>query len=327
MTTKTYTVGQLASRCGVAVKTVQFYADEGLLRARGGATDAGYRLFTDADAADLRMIRSLRALGFSLEAIRGMLGGAADPHSAARLQLDIVDTQLRSLRRQRAIIASALAADGASDVRRRLQLAEAAATLGAAERDAAVERFMERVRRAEPLEPESELRRMVAMDLPDDLTDAQLDAWLELSAIMEDETFIAVLHAQHEPFRAHAGTIGGPDDEPQSKRAGFGAVVGPIVAQAGAALADGCKPDSARVSELVERWVRAFAEGLDRTDDVAFRKWLLDYARKTNDPRMQRFWELVGTMKGRPGGVSPFVAAQQLLIDGLAAELEKRARR
>jgi DNA-binding transcriptional MerR regulator len=309
MTTKAYTVGQLAARCGVAVKTVQFYAEEGLLRARGGATDAGYRLFTDDDDADLRMIRSLRALGFSLDAIRGMLGGAADPRSAAQLQLEIVDTQLRSLRRQRTIIASALAAADASDLRRKLHLAEAAATLGAAERDAVVERFMDRVRCGEPLPPDSNLRRMIAMDLPDDLTDGQLDAWLELSALMEDETFIAVLHAQHDPFRDRPG------------HEAFGAAIGPIVAEAMTALADASGPESSRVSHLVERWVRAYSDGLGRPDDAAFRRWLLDYAAQTNDPRMQRFWELAGALKGRPAGVSPFIAAQQLLIDGLAAKL------
>ena len=68
MENATYTVGQFAARCGTNAKTVQFYLEEGLLRARGGTTASGYRLFTDDDAADLRFIRSMRALGFSLDA-------------------------------------------------------------------------------------------------------------------------------------------------------------------------------------------------------------------------------------------------------------------
>lgn len=311
MTTKTYTVGQLASRCGVAVKTVQYYAEEGLLSARGGTTEAGYRLFTDGDEADLRLIRSLRALGFSLVAIRGMLEGTGEPRETAKLQLEIVDSQLRSLRRQRAAIAAALEAGETADVRRKLALAQAAATLGAAERDATVDRFVSRVRHGEALEPGSNLRGMIAMDLPDELTDAQLGAWLELSTLMDDDSFVETLHAQHEPFRGASGPGG----------AGFGAAIGPIVSEAGLALADGCGPRSDRVSDLVERWVAAFAQGLGRTDDVGFRRWLLDYALRTNDPRMQRFWELVGVLKSRPMGMSPFIAAQRLLIQGLSAKL------
>jgi len=306
------TVGQLAARCRVAVKTVQFYAEEGLLRARGGSTEAGYRLFTEDDVADLRTIRSLRALGFSLDAIGGMLAGSADPRSTAQLQLELVEAQLRALRRQRAAIAAAISSDGDADVRRRLQFAQAAASLGAMERDALIERFMERVRKGAPLGSDSELRQMVAMDIPDELSEEQLEAWLELSALVDDDSFVGVLHAQHEPFK--------PDDPAaDASRAAFAQAVGPVIAEAVSALHDNCEPNSERVSALVVRWVSAFARGLGRRDDEAFRRWLLDYARRTNDPRIQRFWELVATMKGRPASVSPFVAAQQLLIDGLEA--------
>lgn len=318
MKTQGYTVGQLASRCGVAVKTVQFYAEEGLLKASGGSTEAGYRLFTDDDLADLRAIRSLRALGFSLDSIRGMLGGSADPHSAAELQLEIVDAQLRALRRQRAVIASAIATEAGPDVRRRLLLAQAAASLGALERDAAIQSFMDPVRKGAPLEADSDLRRMIAMDLPDDLTDGQLEAWLELSALIEDDSFVGVLHAQHEPFKPRSN---GPADDGRSEA--FAKDIGPIIGRAVEALEDRCDAKSDRVGALVDEWADAFARGLGRDDDEPFRRWLLDYARRTNDPRIQRFWELVAIMKGRPPSISPFIAAQQLLIDGLSARLAK----
>ena len=318
MKTQAYTVGQLASRCGVAVKTVQFYADEGLLKASGGATEAGYRLFTDDDLDDLRAIRSLRALGFSLDSIRGMLGGSADPRSAAALQLEIVDGQLRALRRQRAVIASAIAMEDSTDVRHRLQLAQAAASLGTLERDVAIERFMDRVRKGAPLEGDSDLRRMIAMDLPDELTYGQLEAWLELSALIEDDSFVGVLRAQHEPFASRSD---GPPEDDRSEK--FAKDIGPIIGEAVKALEDGCDAKSDRVGALADRWAGAFARGLGRDDDEPFRRWLLDYARRTNDPRIQRFWELVAIMKGQSPGISPFIAAQQLLIDGLSSKLAK----
>jgi len=312
MSSKTYTVGQVAGRCGVAVKTVQYYADEGLLLPHGGTTEAGYRLFTDEDVADLRLIRSLRALGFSLDAIGKMMRGAADPHETARMQLDIIDVQLRGLARQRTIVANALSVDDDTDVRRRLQLGVAAASLGAAEREAAVERFLDRTRQGQPLEPESRLRRMLVMDLPDELTDAQLESWLALSKLLDDDDFIDMLHAQHEPFKGHGADAAG---------AAIGASIQPIIAQAVEALGEGCDAQSERVRSLALRWTQAFADALGRDNDMEFRRWFAGYAQRTNDPRIERFWRLVAALKGGTGGVSPFTAAQQLLIDGLKNEL------
>jgi alpha-ketoglutarate-dependent taurine dioxygenase len=180
------------------------------------------------------------------------------------------------------------------------------------ERDAAIERFMDRVRKGAPLGSDSKIRQIVAMDIPDELTDDQLEAWLELSGLIEDDSFVGVLHAQHEPFKSD-------DPAAAASRAAFAEAVGPIIAEAASALHDGCDPNCERVRALVVRWVSEFARGVGRRDDAAFRRWLVDYSRRTNDPRIQRFWELVATMKGRPASVSPFVAAQQLLIDGLEA--------
>src|SRR5690348_1181528 len=143
MKSEAFTVGQLAARCRVGVKTVQYYADEGLLTPHGGTTEAGYRLFTEEDVSDLRSIRSLRALGFSLDAIGKLMRGHDDPHEMAKMQLDVIDVQLKSLRHQRTIVASALARGDDADVRRRLALAAGAASLGAAEREAAVDRFLD----------------------------------------------------------------------------------------------------------------------------------------------------------------------------------------
>ena len=60
------TIGQLAARTGLPVRTLRFYADAGVLP-EAGRSDSGYRLF-DADAvARARLVRTLRALGVGLE--------------------------------------------------------------------------------------------------------------------------------------------------------------------------------------------------------------------------------------------------------------------
>jgi DNA-binding transcriptional MerR regulator len=66
-------VGELAKRTGVSVRTLHHYDEIGLL-SPSHRSPAGYRLYTGADVARLQQIRSLRALGLSLEETREFLG-------------------------------------------------------------------------------------------------------------------------------------------------------------------------------------------------------------------------------------------------------------
>jgi MerR family transcriptional regulator, thiopeptide resistance regulator len=66
------TVGALATRTGVSVRTLHHYEAIGLLTPEG-RTEAGYRLYGDADVVRLQQIRSLRQLGFGLDQIGDLL--------------------------------------------------------------------------------------------------------------------------------------------------------------------------------------------------------------------------------------------------------------
>src|SRR5437588_7172410 len=66
-------VGELARQTGLSVRTLHYYEEVGVL-APSGRTEAGYRLYSEADVARLQQIRSLRQLGFSLEEVRDCLG-------------------------------------------------------------------------------------------------------------------------------------------------------------------------------------------------------------------------------------------------------------
>ena len=83
------TVGQLAARFDITVRTLHHYDDIGLLTA-SERSGAGYRLYTDADITRLQHIVVYRRLGFALEEIAVLL---ADPESVER-----------HLRRQRAVV-------------------------------------------------------------------------------------------------------------------------------------------------------------------------------------------------------------------------------
>jgi len=109
-------IGELAGRVGASTRALRHYESQGLLRARRDAS--GYR---DYDEHDLRLaieIRSLLAIGFTLEETRpfvdclraGHAAGDACPDSVAVYQRKLaeVDACLARLNNVRDRIAEAL---------------------------------------------------------------------------------------------------------------------------------------------------------------------------------------------------------------------------
>ena len=82
METKYWTVGQVARRMGVTVRTLQHYDREGLLPP-SAVSEGGRRLYSDRDLVRLHQILSLRHLGFSLKDIRGRLAALDTPEQVA----------------------------------------------------------------------------------------------------------------------------------------------------------------------------------------------------------------------------------------------------
>ena len=66
------TVGEVAKRMDVTVRTLQHYDKEGLL-SPSALSEGGRRLYTDKDIVKLHQILSLKHLGFSLNDIRDRL--------------------------------------------------------------------------------------------------------------------------------------------------------------------------------------------------------------------------------------------------------------
>lgn len=67
-----YRIGELADLCEVKADTLRFYEKHGLL-SPSSRTDAGYRVYTQADAARLRFILRAKAVGFTLSEISELL--------------------------------------------------------------------------------------------------------------------------------------------------------------------------------------------------------------------------------------------------------------
>lgn len=90
-----YTVGELAKRAGLTVRTLHHYEELGLLRA-SGRSEAGYRRYGEADVLRLHRVLALRDAGLSLKAIAPMLDGEAPQPLAAVLQgqIEQIEAQL-----------------------------------------------------------------------------------------------------------------------------------------------------------------------------------------------------------------------------------------
>ena len=101
----TASIGELAERSGVAIDTVRYYERSGLL-SPATRSAAGYRRYGPAEFKRLRFIRRAKALGFSLDDIRGLLSlseerSVAKVRRAAQAKLDDISQRIAELERIR----------------------------------------------------------------------------------------------------------------------------------------------------------------------------------------------------------------------------------
>ena len=108
-------IGDLARAAGVPIDTVRYYERQGLLPLPA-RTASGYRQYGHDDAARLRFVRRAKALGFTLEEIRELLGlsarreaDMAGMKAAAMQKLADIDDKLAELQRMRAGLDSLIA--------------------------------------------------------------------------------------------------------------------------------------------------------------------------------------------------------------------------
>lgn len=97
---KLFTVGELARRCDVTVRTLQYYDKEGLL-SPSHYTEGGRRLYDRDDVMLLLQILFLKSFGFSLEEIRDRLLHIDSPEEINAMfsrQRDVLREQIKELK-------------------------------------------------------------------------------------------------------------------------------------------------------------------------------------------------------------------------------------
>ena len=98
-----FTIGEVARRAAISIDTVRYYERRHLLPAPARRA-SGYRQYGDEDVQRLRFIRRAKALGFTLEDIRGLLAlseehNVAKVKRAAEAKLADVEQRIDELRR------------------------------------------------------------------------------------------------------------------------------------------------------------------------------------------------------------------------------------
>ncbi|MDP9794481.1 DNA-binding transcriptional MerR regulator [Catenuloplanes nepalensis] len=296
MTDELYTIGQLARRAGLPVRTIRFWSDSGLLPPTGRSA-GGYRLYDAAAVARLELVRTLRELGIGLDVVGQVLARQRTVADVAAAHVRALDAEIRLLRVRRAVLASVAARNSTTE---EMSLMHKLAQLSARERQELIDEYVDATFGG--VNPESPGYGIAAgmrqLKLPDDPTPAQVDAWVELAELVTDADFRA---------RTRQMALAGESSQARLTEAyDFNAVQ----ETAGRALADGVAPDSARGQELARELVGDLGpEG---------RRELADEMAIFTDVRVERYWALLGTINGWEP-FTPKVPAFLWLIEALRA--------
>ena len=278
-------IGEAARRAGVSAQTLRHYDKLGLLTP-SEVTAAGYRRYSEEDCARLQLIRALRAVGFDLKTISRLLNREQDPDEAVRMQLEVLEAQRRALKRRQLVLKASMDRDASRQVLlARLERKHAFAQLDKLDREAFLASHLGWSADDPPLS--QAVWRAAIFDLPEEMNDAQLEAWLELAEIASDKSFRKALDRQRQPLA----------DIKQSKVLEWNQRSQQILIDLTQALSGDRDQDDDNLQALLDAWIEGFAKLHSRTPDAEFLRWMQEYYDSIDDPRMARYWKLVSRIK------------------------------
>ncbi|MEU6493155.1 MerR family transcriptional regulator [Streptomyces sp. NPDC046994] len=284
-----YSIGELARRTGLTVKTIRFYSDRGIVPPTD-RSPAGYRRYNVDAVARLDLVRTLRDLGLDLPTIRRVVERELALPEVAAAHAGALAVQIRVLRLRHALL-TAVAERGltaeetdlmhtlaqlSEDERRRLIgdfLDAAFGGLGAGSAFAGV-------------------RRSMTPEIPDSPEPEQVRAWVEWAELAMDPDFRAGMRRMAEEHAAEQAR-----GDTTTPRRDLAAVVRDRV---GPALAAGIDPASRRADPIVAALAAHQAHVLGRPDDAELRRLLLARLESVSDPRRDRHLELLAVINGWP---------------------------
>ncbi|SOE64971.1 DNA-binding transcriptional regulator, MerR family [Streptomyces sp. OV198] len=271
------TIGELARATGLTVRTIRYWSDEGALPPVARSS-GGYRLYDAASVARLELIRTLRELGLGLDDVRKVLAGETTVAEVAAAHVTALDAQISSLKVTRAVLSSVARRGSTAE---EMTLMNKLARLSAAERKRIMEEFVEELFHGlDSVDPAIQERmRSTAVDLPQEPTPEQVDAWVELAEMVQDPEFRAQMRTVVE-FNAadqdHAAAAGRSLWFPMR-----------MLQLATEARARGIAPESPEAAALLR-------EVLGDGDPAA----VLARMESASNDRLARYRELLSTVKG-----------------------------
>ncbi|MDR6974326.1 DNA-binding transcriptional MerR regulator [Streptomyces sp. 3330] len=184
------TIGLLAHRTGIPVRTLRFWSDEGAVPPVARSA-GGYRLYDTESVARVELVRTLRELGLGLDDVCRVLSGRATVAEIADAHVAALDAHISSLKVRRAVL-STVAKRGSTV--EETTLMNRLARLSAAERKQIIDEFKDEVFGGGVDDPGLRDRiRSYSIELPDDPTPEQVDAWIELAESAQNPEFRARL--------------------------------------------------------------------------------------------------------------------------------------
>ncbi|QSB13251.1 MerR family transcriptional regulator [Natronosporangium hydrolyticum] len=296
--TELLTIGQLARRTGVPVRTIRFWSDSGIVPP-AARSPSGYRLYDPTAVARLDLTRTLRELGLDLDTVSRVLARQVSVADVARLHAEALDAEIRTLRLRRAVLRSvAERADNPEEMRIVHQLAR----LNAQERQRLIDDFVAHA--FEGIDPDApgatiaQGLRTLPAELPDEPTTEQVNAWVELAELIGDESF---RHRVRQMAVTGAQTV--PEQQPFD--------IEMVKQHAGEAVAAGLAPDAAEARGVLERII-------DPELPADERLRLAERTETFTDERVERYWRLLGILNGWPA-FTPVVPAFDWFIAALRA--------
>ncbi|MFD5656758.1 helix-turn-helix domain-containing protein [Streptomyces hirsutus] len=184
------TIGRLAHRTGLPVRTLRFWSDEGAVPPVARSA-SGYRLYDAESVARVELVRTLRELGLGLDDACRVLSGRTTVAEVADAHVAALDAQIRSLKVSRAVLSTVATRGSTAE---ETALMNRLARLSAAERKQIIDEFKEEVFGGLDVEPRLRDRILTfGIELPDDPAPEQVDAWIELAELVRDPGFRARL--------------------------------------------------------------------------------------------------------------------------------------
>lgn len=292
-----FTIGQLAKRTGVKVRTIRFWSDAGII-APTARSNAGYRLYDSAAVARLDLIQTLRALGMGLASVKQLLRQQVEIADVAQAHVRALDIEIRTLRTRRAILHVVAQRKSSTQEAR---IVHKMAQLSAAERQDLINEFVDKtfegVDEQAPGAGIANGMRMMPAELPDDPTPQQVDAWIELAELVADEDF---------QLRCRQMAVAGANADSDQI-----AYDPEWTVHAQQACDDKIDPGSEAGQQVLNSMIDPNISNMDLWQ-------LADQLAVFTDRRVERYWTLLGMINGWPA-VPARVPAMEWLIDALRA--------